>query len=352
MSKSLSTTAEYRTFLESLKERVRTARLSAAQAANRELFGLYWSIGRDILARQAELGWGAAVIDRLSHDLRHEFPDVKGFSPRNLRYMKAFALAWPDGSILQQGVAKLPWGHLVRILDGAREQSARQFYLDQALLHGWSRDVLTLHIDRSLHQRQGAVVTNFEKTLPPPTSDLAVQTLKDPYVFDFLGLGDEAHEREIERAMVLHIRDTLVEMGVGFAYVGRQMRLDVAGDEFFPDLLFYHLRLHAYVVVELKAGKFLPEHAGKLNFYLSAVDDLVRDPTKDGPTIGLLLCRGKNRLVAEYALRDLNEPIGVADIQLTRLLPEGLEKALPTVEAIEAELSDLPELAGLPEGEE
>ncbi len=344
MSENLPTTAEYRTFLEGLKERVRTARLSAAQAANRELIGLYWSIGRDILARQAELGWGAKVIDRLSGDLRREFPDMKGFSPRNLKYMRAFAAAWPDEAIVQQGAARLPWGHLLRILDGAREASARQFYVDQALLLGWSRDVLTMHIDRSLHTRHGAAVTNFERTLPANTSDLAAQSLKDPYVFDFLGLGDEAHEREIERAMTLHIRDTLVEMGVGFAYVGRQMRLDVAGAEFFPDLLFYHLRLHAYVVVELKAGAFQPEHAGKLNFYLSAVDDLVRDPAKDGPTIGLLLCRGKNRMVAEYALRDLNKPIGVADIQLTRLLPEGLEQALPTVEAIEAELSDLPDL--------
>lgn len=344
MTESVNTTAEYRNFLANLKDRVRLARMTAAHAANRELISLYWSIGQDIVARQAELGWGAAVIARLSHDLRHEFPDMKGFSPRNLRYMKAFALAWPDMAILQQGVAKLPWGHIVRILDGAREERARQFYADQALLHGWSRDVLALQIDRNLHERQGAAVTNFAKTLPAPTSDLAVQTLKDPYIFDFLGLGDDAHEREIERAMILHIRDTLVEMGVGFAYVGRQVRLDVAGEEFFPDLLFYHLRLHAYVVVELKAGAFLPEHAGKLNFYLSAVDDVIRDSAKDGPTIGLILCRGKNRLVAEYALRDLNKPIGVADIQLTRLLPKGLEKALPTVEAIEAELSDLPDL--------
>ena len=352
MTTKMIATPEYRSFLETLKDRVRTARLQAARTLNQGLVLLYWTIGRDILAQQAELGWGAGVIDHLSRDLRREFPDMKGFSPRNLRYMKAFAQAWPDEEILQQAVAKLPWGHLVRILDGARDPAARQFYVEQALAHGWARDVLVLHMDRRLHQRQGQAITNFERTLPAPSSDLARQTLKDPYVFDFLGLGDEAQEREIERAMLLHIRDTLVEMGVGFAYVGRQVRLDVGGEEFFPDLLFYHLGLHAYIVVELKAGEFKPEHAGKLNFYLSAVDDLVRDRDKDGPTIGLLLCRGKNRVVAEYALRDVNKPIGVADLQLTRLLPEGLERALPTVETLEAELSDLPELAEETDGKE
>lgn len=345
MTDKLTTAAEYRPFLEALKDRVRTARLQAAQAVNRELVLLYWSIGRDILARQAELGWGAGVIDHLSRDLRHEFPDMKGFSTRNLGYMKAFAQAWPDEAIVQQGVAKLPWGHVVRILDGTRDAAVRQFYVDQALASGWSRDVLGLQISRGLHTRQGQAVTNFLATLPAPGSDLATQTLKDPYVFDFLGLGDDAHEREIERAMMLHIRDTLVEMGIGFAFVGRQVRLEVGGDEFFPDLLFYHLHLRCYVVVELKAGEFRPEHAGKLNFYLSAVDDLVRDKEKDNPTIGLVLCRSKNRMVAEYALRDINKPIGVAELQLTRLLPEGLERALPTVEILEAELSGLPELA-------
>ena len=345
MTKIMAADPEYRAFLETLKERVRTARLQAARSLNQGLVLLYWTIGRDILAKQAELGWGAKVIDRLSGDLRHEFPDMKGFSPRSLKYMRAFAAAWPDEQIVQQSVALLPWGHLVRILDGVREPDARRFYVEHALAHGWARDVLVLHMDRRLHERQGQAITNFERTLPSTTSALARQTLKDPYVFDFLGLGDEAHEREIEQAMLLHIRDTLVEMGVGFAYVGRQVRLEVGGEEFFPDLLFYHLGLHAYVVVELKAGEFRPEHAGQLNFYLSAVDDLVRDREKDGPTIGLLLCRGKNQVVAEYALRDVNKPIGVADLQLTRLLPEGLDQALPTVETLEAELRGLPELS-------
>ncbi len=334
----------YGAFLEALKERVRTARVRAALSANRELVLLYWSIGRDILGRQAEQGWGARVIDRLSRDLRREFPDMKGFSPRNLRYMKAFAEAWPDEPFVQQVAAKLPWFHLCTVLDRVPDPAGRIFYLQNAAVHGWSRAVLSVHIDRDLHVRQGRAVSNFPATLPAPESDLAAATLKDPYVFDFLGLGDEAHEREIEHAMIAHIRDTLVEMGVGFAFVGRQVRLEVGGDEFFPDLLFYHVRLHRYVVVELKAGEFVPEHAGKMNFYLSAVDDLVRDPATDGPTIGLIVCRAKNRVVAEYALRDIDKPIGVADLHLTRLLPEDFQQSLPTVESIEAELHDLPEL--------
>lgn len=306
---------EYRAFLDSLKSRIQAARIQAALAANREIIVLYWSVGRDILAQQASLGWGAKVIDRLSQDLRREFPEIKGFSARNLKYMRALAEAWPDEAIVQQTVAQLPWGHIARIL----------------------------HIERRLHERQGKTVNNFDKTLPRSRSDLIAQTLKDPYVFDFLNLTDEAHERDIEEAMVRHVRETLLEMGVGFAFVGNQVRFQVGDEEFFIDLLFYHLRLHCYVVVELKAGAFRPEHAGKLNFYLSAVDDIIRDPKVDGPTLGLLLCRSKNRLMAEYALRDINKPIGVAEVQLTRLLPESLTSSLPTVEALEAELGDLPE---------
>jgi len=352
MTESVTTTAEYRAFLAGLKERVRTARLSAAQAANRELIGLYWSIGRDILARQAELGWGARVIETLGRDLRREFPEMKGLSTRNLGYMKAFAEAWPDADFLQQPAARLPWFHHCVILSKTLSPEQRRFYVTEAIGNGWSRHQLTANLDTRLHERQGRAISNFDRTLPPPTSTLAAQTLKDPYVFDFLGISSEAEEREIEQAMVARIRDTLVELGAGFAYMGRQVRLEVAGEEFFLDMLFYHARLHCYLVVELKGGKFLPEHAGKLNFYLSAVDDLVRDKEHDGPTIGLLLCRSRNRVLAEYALRDIHKPIGVADIQLTRLLPEGLGQALPTVESLEAELSDLPALPGVPNDEE
>jgi len=260
--------------------------------------------------------------------------------------MRDFAAAWPHVAFLQQAVAKLPWGHLVRIMDRVGEPAAREFYVREALKHGWSRDVLMLHLDRALHSRQGKAITNFARTLPPPGSDLAVQTLKDPYIFDFLGLGEEAQERSIERAMARHIRDTLVELGAGFAFVGRQVRLVVGGEEFYLDTLSYHLGLHCYVVVELKAGDFRPEHAGKLNFYLSAVDDQLRNKAVDGPTIGLLLCRRKNKVVAEYALRDIDKPIGVAAMHLTRLLPENLRGALPTVEDIESGLSGIAEDEG------
>jgi predicted nuclease of restriction endonuclease-like (RecB) superfamily len=333
---------EYNALLEALKVRVAEARDGAALAANRELLLLYWGIGHEILARQAEIGWGGKVIGRLSRDLRQAFPEMKGLSPRNLTYMRAMAEAWPDVVIVQQAVAQVPWGHIVRILDKVGEPEARMFYVEQTALHGWSRDVLVTHLSRRLHARQGRAVTNFGKTLPVSRQQLTAQILKDPYVFDFLGLTEDAEERDIERALVRHIRDTLLEMGVGFAFVGNQVRIEVAGQEFFLDLLFYHLRLHCYVVVELKGGEFRPEHAGKLNFYLSAADDQLRAPEVDGPTIGLLLCRSQNRLMVEYALRDINKPIGVANLELTRLLPEELMTSLPTVEALEAELGDLP----------
>lgn len=337
---------EYARWLKTLKERVGGAQIGAALAANHEVVRLYWSIGRDILAKQLELGWGTKVIDRLSRDLRRAFPKMKGFSPRNLKYMRAFAEAWPDARIVQQSAAQIPWFHNCVILDRVKDNVGRRFYVAETIRNGWSRDVLALQIERRLHSRQGRAVNSFSRTLPPMGSDLVAQTLKDPYVFDFLDLGDEAEEREIENAMIRHVRDTLLELGVGFAFVGRQIRLEVGGDEFFLDLLFYHLRLRCYVVVELKAGAFRPEHAGKLNFYLSSVDDLIRDKEKDGPTLGLLLCRSKNRLVAEYALRDIRKPIGVADLQLTRLLPRRLKSTLPTVQALEAELKDLPEKPG------
>jgi predicted nuclease of restriction endonuclease-like (RecB) superfamily len=329
---------EYLAFLEALKERLRSAQVRAALAVNRELVLLYWSLGREILARQAELGWGAKVVDQLSLDLRRAFPEMRGLSARNLKYMRAFAEAWPDEAIVQQLAAQIPWFHNCVILEKTKSAEERLFYTQQTIEHGWSRSNLVQQMDTVLHHRQGKAVTNFRTTLPTPRSDLARQTLKDPYVFDFLNLADEAQEREIEEAMVGQIQGTLQEMGLGFAFVGRQVRVEVGGDEFFLDLLFYHLKLHCYVVVELKARELEPEHTGKLNFYLSAVDDLLRDPDVDGPSIGLLLCRSKNRLVAEYALRDIHKPIGVADLQLTRLLPESLKDRLPTVEELERDL--------------
>jgi predicted nuclease of restriction endonuclease-like (RecB) superfamily len=333
----------YRVLLEALKVRVVEARARAALAANRELVLLYWGIGCELQARQAAVGWGGKVIERLSRDLRKAFPEMKGLSPRNLEYMRAMAEAWPDSAVVEQSVARIPWGHIARILDKVREPAARTFYVEQVVEHGWSRDVLVTHIDRRLHTRQGNAVNNFARTLASPRRDLAALALKDPYVFDFLGLSDDAEERDVEQGLVRHIRDTLLEMGVGFAFVGSQVRLEVAGEDFILDMLFYHVRLHSYVVVELKRGDFRPEHAGQLNFYLSAVDDLVRDPAVDGPSIGLLLCKSKNRVMAEYALRDIHKPIGVANLELTRLLPEELTTSLPTIEALEAELGELPE---------
>ena len=341
MTDSRLTSPDYTEFLESLKERIRTAQVKAALSVNRGLVLLYWEMGRDILARQEAQGWGAKVIDQLSRDLRKAFPEMKGFSPRNLGYMKAFASAWPDPEIVQQLAAKIPWFHNCVLLDKVKDPEERTFYIQKTIEAGWSRPVLVVQVKSGLYHRQGKAITNFGRTLPAPGSDLARQTLKDPYVFDFLGLEEEARERDIEGAMMRHLKDTLVEMGVGFAFVGQQVRLDVGEREFFVDLLFYHLKLHAYVVAELKAVEFQPEHAGKLNFYLSAVDDLLRDPDVDAPTIGLLLCRTRDQVVAEYALRDINKPIGVAQMQLTRLLPEDLKGDLPTVEALEAELGDL-----------
>lgn len=329
----------YADWLAELKGRIHTAQQRAALAVNRELVGLYWQIGRDILARQAEQGWGAKVIDRLAHDLRAAFPEMKGFSPRNLKYMRAFAEAWPDAEIVQQDAAQLPWGHNLVLLDRLKGPTERLAYARAAIEHGWSRNVLNIHIETRLLERTGKAITNFEQHLPAPQSDLAIESLKDPYRFDFLGLGEEAQEREIENALVQHVTDFLLELGAGFAFVGRQVLLNVGGEEFFIDLLFYHLKLRCYVVIELKAGKFKPEHLGQLGFYLTAVDRQVKHP-QDNPSIGLLLCKSKNKVVAEYALGDKSQPMGVAEYKLVESLPQELQTGLPTIEQIERELGD------------
>jgi len=329
--------ADYADWLADIKTRVATARQRAVLAANAELIRLYWRIGRDILERQAAQGWGSKVIERLARDLRAAFPEMKGFSRANLLYMRAFAEVWPEDAIVQQAVGQLPWGHNVLLITRLKDPELRLCYAEQARAEGWSRTTLELQIRNRLHERQGQAVTNFDARLPTPHSELAHETLKDPYLFDFLGLGDEAHEREIENALVRHITRFLLELGSGFAFMGRQFRLEVEGDEFFVDLLFYHTRLKCHVVVELKATAFKPEHAGQLNFYLAAVDKQVKAPD-DKPTIGLLLCRTKNRTVAEYALSGIDKPIGVAEYQLVRALPEPLVTSLPTVEELESEL--------------
>jgi predicted nuclease of restriction endonuclease-like (RecB) superfamily len=333
----IETPSGYADWLAELKTRIHIAQQRAALAVNRELVLLYWQIGRDILERQAKQGWGAKVIERLAHDLRTDFPDMKGFSRANLMYMRAFAEAWPDAAIVQQAVGQLPWGHNLVLLTKLKDPQLRLTYAQRAIAHGWSRNVLAIHIETRLLEREGQAVTNFAAQLPAPQSDLARNMLKDPYLFDFLGVGKEADEREIESAIVQHITRFLLELGAGFAYVGRQVPIEVGGDDFFIDLLFYHLKLHCYMVVELKTGAFKPEHTGQLGFYLSAVDAVVKS-AQDNPTIGLLLCKSQNRVVAEYALRDTNKPIGIAEYQVVAALPEELQMNLPSIERIEREL--------------
>lgn len=330
--------SDYADWLVGIKTRVQAARSRAVLAANAELVALYWQIGKEILQRQSVQGWGSKVIERLARDLREAFPEMKGFSVRNLMYMRDFAESWPGEAIVQQLAAQLPWFHIVVLMTRLKDASSREWYAQRAIAEGWSRATLEVQIRNRLHERQGQAITNFNARLPAPHSELAQETLKDPYLFDFLGLGDEAHEREIENALVRHITKFLLELGNGFAFMGRQYRLEVNGNEFFIDLLFYHTRLKCYVVVELKATAFKPEHAGQLNFYLTAVDRQVK-ALDDKPTIGLLLCKTKNQLVAEYALSGIDKPIGVAEYELVRALPEPLVSSLPTVEELEAELS-------------
>lgn len=330
----------YATTLREIKKRVAKARISTVLAANAAMVSLYWDIGQIILARQGEEGWGAKVIDRLAFDLREAFPEMDGFSSRNLKYMRAFAVAWPSQRIVQQVVAQLPWGQNLLLLERLEEPATRIWYAEQVIAHGWSRSILSINIQRQLHKRAGRAVNNFKATLPPSDSDLAAQVFKDPYLFDFLGTADPRRERDVEDSLVAHIERFLLELGAGFAFVGRQVALEVGNEDFRIDLLFYHLKLRSFVVVELKSVPFEPAFVGQLNFYLSVVDDLLKHPT-DQPTIGLLLCRSKNELVVEYALRNLTRPVGVAEweTKIVEKLPKDLEGSLPTIEQIEAELA-------------
>lgn len=328
----------YGDWLSQLKRDIAQARQRASLAVNAELVRLYARVGHEILARQTAEGWGAKVIDRLAADLKDAFPDMRGWSASNLKYMRTFAQQCPNGQFGQQPADQLPWFHIVTLLTRLDEPALRGWYAERVVAEGWSRAALTAHIRSRLHNRQGMALTNFAARLPDTDSALAQETLKDPYLFDFLGLGDDAHEREIENGLIRHITRFLLELGAGFAFVGRQQRIEVAGDEFFIDLLFFHTRLKCYVVVELKAVPFKPEHAGQLNFYLAAVDAQIKAPD-DKPTIGLLLCKQQNRLVAEYALSGMTKPIGVAEYQLLKELPPDLGKSLPSIAEIEAELA-------------
>lgn len=339
-----------------VKGRIQAAQARAIFAVNAELVRLYWDVGRIVRERQAHEGWGAGVIPRLARELHNELPALKGFSERNIKLMVQFSSEYPDafapgdpiGQLPvaqlprdakgQPPVAQIPWAHNVLLIQKFKDLDLRRWYMEQALVNGWSRNVLGLMIDAQAHLRHGKAVANFHQRLPAPQSDLARQTLKDPYIFDFLTLAEPFQERELETGLVRHLEKFLLELGQGFAFVGRQFRLDVGDEDFYIDLLFYHLRLRAYVVIELKKGKFKPEYAGKLNFYCNVVNDRLRHPA-DQPTIGLILCQSRDRLLAEYSLTGIDQPIGVSTYELTRALPPTLKSALPTVEQIEAELS-------------
>ncbi len=329
----------YTKLLSELKIRIRSAQMKTVIKVNREMITLYFEIGRKILDRQTQDGWGKSIVKRLAHDLHQEFPDIQGFSPRNLWDMRRFYEAYKDHEKLRQLVAELPWGHNLVLLNKVKNLSEREWYISMTVEHGWSRNVLLHQIEGGLYLRQGKAATNFSVTLPPIQSDLAENALKDPYIFDFLSLGKDAAERDLENELLVHIREFLLELGVGFAFVGSQYHIMVGETDFYIDLLFYHIKLRAFVVIDLKVGKFVPEYAGKMNFYLSAVDDLLRH-SDDQPSIGIILCKTRDQIVAEYALRDINKPIGIAGYQLTRMLPKSWKSSLPTIEELEVELAD------------
>lgn len=327
----------YFALLDGLKQRIRSAQMRATLAVNQELIQLYWQIGREILQRQAQENWGSKMIQKLAKDLKREFPDIKGFSRSNLMYMRSFAESWPDEQIVQRSVGQLPWRHNIALIEKLKDTEERLWYGQQALENGWSRDILVMQIETHLFQRQGGAVTNFEKTLPPEQSDLQRQLLKDPYHFEFLALNKAVQERDLERALVDRIREFLLELGVGFAFVGSQYRLELEGDEFFIDLLFYHIKLHRYVVIDLKTTEFKPEYAGKMNFYVKAVNHLLCGE-RDDPTIGIVLCRSKKRTIVEFALDMMENPIGVSTYKLRDELPPDLRNSLPSAEQLEMEL--------------
>jgi predicted nuclease of restriction endonuclease-like (RecB) superfamily len=327
---------EYAEFLRDLKTRIRQAQVKAALAVNRKLVLLYWQIGREILTRQASEGWGTKVIDQLAKDLKIEFPEMTGLSTRNLKYMRAFAESYPNESIVQQAAAQIPWFHNCILLDKVKVPEQRLWYIQQTIANGWSRNVLVFQIESQLFERQGNAITNFAQALPQPQSDLAQQLLKDPYNFEFLTIGQDAQELELERNLVTHMRDFLLELGMGFAFVGSQYPLEVDGTEYRLDHLFYHLQLRCFIVIDLKMGVFQPEFSGKMNFYVAVVDDLLKHEA-DNPTIGLILCKSKSRTTAEYALRNIQTPIGVS----THQLPKMLQESLPSIEQLEMKLQTI-----------
>lgn len=340
---SLSLDKDYIGFLKQVQKRLQNAQLKAARAVSTEQIHFYWELGNDIIKHQATKHWGAHFLDQLSLDMRNAYPGMQGFSKRNLEYMRLLATVHPSwDTFTQQPAAQLPWSHIQLLLDKYKADSIRfTWYAEKAVENGWSRSSLSMHIKSDLYQRQGIAsqkVSNYRERLPSPQSDLAHEMLKNPYNFDFLTVSPEAHEREIENALIAHIRNFLLELGTGFSFVGTQVPLDVDGEEFFIDILFYHLKLRSYVVCEIKSKKFKPADLGQLSFYLSAVDSNLKHET-DNPTIGILLCESRSKIIAEYALRKIDAPIGVSEYALSKALPKELKTALPSIEAIESELN-------------
>lgn len=334
---SLMVNQDYVGFLTELKLKIRNAQIKAAQSVNHELVRLYWDIGNEIIARQKGTKWGSKFLENLARDLQSAFPGMKGFSIRNLKLMRQFAQTYSSLEIGQQPAAQLPWFHIVLLMQRIKDETQRNWYADQALKNGWSRSVLELHIEQILYERQALSskkISNFQEKLAPPQSDLAEQTLKNPYVFDFLTISEDAHERDIENGLTKHITKFLLELGKGFSFVGTQVPINVGGKDYFIDMLFYHLILRNYVVIELKVGEFKPEHAGKLNFYLTAVDKDMRHES-DNPSIGMILCKNHDKIVAEYALENISTPIGISKFELVRSIPQNLKSNLPTIEELE-----------------
>ena len=339
---------DYHIFIKEIKEKVYRSQIKASISVNRELLYLYWEIAKGIVEKQRNSNWGDKVVERLSEELKIEFPHMKGFSKRNIELMRKWYIYWNEDFTKQdvsqlslENIFQIPWGHNIKIIQKSRSKEEAIFYVNNTIENNWSRNVLVHQIESELYGRGGKAVSNFKEKLPDTHSDLAIQTLKDPYLFDFLTLTERYNERELEDALVDNITKFLLELGAGFSYIGRQYKLEVGSEDFYIDLLFYHVRLHSYVVIELKTGDFKPEYAGKLNFYVSVVDDKLANKEVDRPTIGILICKSKNDMVVEYSLKGIEKPIGVSEYELTQVLPNELKSALPSVEELEAELENL-----------
>lgn len=338
--KELQNIEGYYLFLGDIKNSIKLAQQKAFNSVNTEMITLYFNIGSMIDKRQKELGWGAKVIDKLSRDILKEFPDMKGFSTRNIKLMVQFYKEYCLDEFVQLPVAQIPWTHNIVLIQKIKDKDLRYWYIQKVLEHGWSKDVMALMIKSEVHKREGSLVSNFKNVLPSNESDLVQQSFKDPYKFDFLTITEPFRERELENSLIKNMEKFLMELGSGFAFVGRQYKLEVGDDDFYIDLLFYHLKLRCFVVVELKKGKFKPEYSGQVNFYCSAIDSVLSQEN-DNATIGLILCQEKNEIVAEYSLRNMSQPIGISEYELLEVLPKEFESSLPSVEMIENELNSI-----------